>query len=182
MYNIDVYKSEKNTNITLYFDIHLNGVNNIYEAATITQQVAANKTIVLCNDLDIPVIEPLIKLNYIGYILKTAEPYQLNYAIKKYRNDEPHIDHEIDNYYKDKGAISKEIQGPSGKVTLTDKELEIILLLAQDFTPKIICKKLIMKMNTYKTHRTHICEKIHTAGFRNMDSFITHLRNIGWSF
>ncbi len=176
----DVLKfKNSHKNITLYFDIHLNGIKDIDHAVSITQQVSANQTIVLCYENDIPLIEPLIKLNYSGYILKTSEDYALNNAIKKYRNNRTHTDHLITKFYQQKNALSKQITGPSGKAILTEKEFEIVKLLFDDLKPSQICKRLNVSINTFKTHRKNLSVKIHRIGFHNIKTYLSKQRDMG---
>lgn len=49
-----------------------------------------------------------------------------------------------------------------GKSPLTNRELEIIKLIVNDFTSQEIAEKLFISIRTVETHRKHIMEKLHT--------------------
>ena len=46
---------------------------------------------------------------------------------------------------------------------LTDRELEVLVLLCEGFSNKIISKKLSISVHTVKDHIKHIMEKTHTT-------------------
>jgi len=49
-----------------------------------------------------------------------------------------------------------------GEIPLTNRELEIIKLIAADFSRQEIADKLFISVRTVETHRKHIMEKLHT--------------------
>ena len=49
-----------------------------------------------------------------------------------------------------------------GEVPLTNRELEVIKLIAADFSSQEIADKLFISIRTVETHRKHIMEKLHT--------------------
>ena len=49
-----------------------------------------------------------------------------------------------------------------GKTPLTNRELEIIKLIVNDYSSQEIAEKLFISIRTVETHRKHIMEKLHT--------------------
>lgn len=50
----------------------------------------------------------------------------------------------------------------TGKIPLTNRELEIIKLIVNDYHSQEIAEKLFISIRTVETHRKHIMEKLHT--------------------
>jgi PAS domain S-box-containing protein len=50
----------------------------------------------------------------------------------------------------------------TGKIPLTNRELEIIKLIIKDYSSQEIAEKLFISIRTVETHRKHIMEKLHT--------------------
>ena len=96
----------------------------------------------------------LMEIGVHGFLSKNAEPEEVERAIYSviekdfYRND-------IVN-----NAMLNGIKRTSGVNKLSSREMEILLLICQEFTPTEISDRLQISEKTFFNHRSHILEKI----------------------
>lgn len=79
---------------------------------------------------------------------------------------ESEIESLIDSYEKQLKTIS-----PEGVESLTDKEVEIILLVSEGLSSKEIADKLCVSKRTVDTHRTHLMQKLGFSSFPQLLKF-----------
>lgn len=101
-----------------------------------------------------------IRMGADGYLLKNTEPDDLRKAILRVASGE--------------GALSPEVTGPvmralarqaelTGHQPLSDRELDVLVCLADGLTTSQIASKLFISENTVKTHVRHILEKMEAS-------------------
>ena len=107
-------------------------------------------------------IFPAIKAGALGYLLKDAEPEELVAAIHQVYRGEPSLPPAIAR------KLLREIrQPPSQQQTtpdpLTERELEVLSLVAQGLDNQAIADRLTVTEVTVRTHISHILDKLHLA-------------------
>lgn len=93
-----------------------------------------------------------------GYLLKDTLPDELIRAIRRVNNGESLIEPSMVTRVLDR--FSKVIQKQEFANELTNRELEVLKLLAEGTSNKGIADKLFISIKTVKTHITHIFEKL----------------------
>jgi DNA-binding NarL/FixJ family response regulator len=106
-------------------------------------------------------IKEAIRAGADGYVLKSAERSELEKAIhligkgNKFYSDEVLI-----QLATDKGIEFKpEIDKPQ-KIAITPRELDVLKLIAQEFSGTQIAEKLFISPTTVETHRKHLMQKL----------------------
>jgi NarL family two-component system response regulator LiaR len=104
---------------------------------------------------------PAIKAGALGYLLKNASPQALLEAIRDVYRDEPTMSPDI------AGKLMRELQRtpdlPPTEEPLTEREVEVLRLVAQGMTNQDIAETLVIGVGTVRTHVSNILAKLHLA-------------------
>lgn len=107
-------------------------------------------------------IFPAIKTGASGYLLKDSSPQQLITAIRDVYRGESSLHPTIAR------KLMREIRGapkdhPTPSDSLTDREVEVLKLVAQGYSNQEIADKLVVSERTVGKHVSNILEKLHLA-------------------
>lgn len=96
-----------------------------------------------------------------GYLVKNADKAEVIEAIKTVYQQEPYYCKQTSNRLAQMIAKSRHNPFSRKKIaSFTDKELEIIHLICEEFTNKEIADKLYLSIRTVEGHRLKILEKM----------------------
>lgn len=136
-------------------DINMPGMDGLEAARIIKEKKPATKIIMLTTYNDKEIIAELVHIGVSGYLLKNSGKQELTEAIYKVMSGRYYFSAEVEDII---------INGLSGKKTndtvlLTDREKEIVQLLAREFTNDKIAAQLHISYRTVETHRKNIMQK-----------------------
>jgi NarL family two-component system response regulator LiaR len=104
---------------------------------------------------------PAIKAGALGYMLKNASPQALLQAIRDVHRGEPTMSPDIAS------KLMRELQRtshlPPTEEPLTEREVEVLRLVAQGLTNQEIAEELTIGVGTVRTHVSNILAKLHLA-------------------
>ena len=118
----------------------------------------ATKVIVLTSFDDDEKVFPAIKAGAAGYLLKDVRPAELAEAVRKASRGEALLAPSVAARLMQE--VSGERAAPGG---LTDRELEVLRLIARGLPNKQIAAELVVSEKTVKTHVSNILAKLHLA-------------------
>ncbi|NPV77189.1 MAG: response regulator transcription factor [Anaerolineae bacterium] len=120
-----------------------------------------SRILVLTSFAEDDLLFPAIKAGAHGYLLKDSSPQELLQAIKEIHCGQSSLHPAIAR------KLIAEMQNSSDQnetvEPLTDREVEILTLLAQGLPNKAIAEKLTLSERTVRTHVTNILSKLHLA-------------------
>ena len=102
-----------------------------------------------------------IKAGALGYLLKDASPNEIMAAIHQVHRGEMSMQPSIAQ--KLMREIQRSSKLPPTEDPLTERELEVLKLIAQGMPNQEIAEKLVISERTARTHVTHILSKLHLA-------------------
>jgi NarL family two-component system response regulator LiaR len=102
-----------------------------------------------------------VKAGAQGYLLKDASPQELLRAIQSVHEGKSSLDPEI--ALKVIHELNKPSVLPATDAPLTERELEILQLVARGLTNQRIAKELVISERTARTHIRNILAKLHLA-------------------
>lgn len=112
------------------------------------------KILVLTSYLDNEKIYPVIEAGARGYMLKTSSAAEILNAVRKVANGNISIQNEVDKKFR---AYEEE---PRLYEELTNRETDILNLLAKGYDNQSIANELFISLKTVKTHVSNILSKL----------------------
>lgn len=136
----------------------MNGLDATQRIKKINPEI---KIIILTMHDEKSLVKKFMEIGADGYTLKNSDKNLLISIIKKVASGENHFPAEL---LKEKESdIKKIIDTPSDailKSQLTDREIEILSMIAQGYSNKEIGDKLFISHRTVDTHRTNLMKKL----------------------
>lgn len=142
-------------------DLVLPGIDGVEATRQIKAVSPSTRVIVLTSFADGDKVFPSIKAGAISYLLKDVQPEELARAIRAAQRNEAVLHPEVAS------KLMKEFNGarpPENQVEqLTEREMDVLRLIAQGKSNKEIADALIISEKTVKTHVSNILSKLHLA-------------------
>ncbi|HUF37041.1 MAG TPA: response regulator transcription factor [Anaerolineales bacterium] len=95
-----------------------------------------------------------IRAGAIGYLLKDTQADELNRAIKAAAEGKVQLSPEA------AARLVREVRAPESPETLTEREIEVLRLLAKGRSNKEIAQELVIGEKTVKTHVSNVLSKL----------------------
>ena len=149
-----------NPNVVL-MDIHLPGESGIACTARLREKMPDLHVIMLTVYKDIRVIFQALKAGACGYVLKRAQDGEIMEAIAEVRAGGAPMTSEIARLVVRTFADTPTIPTSEDTEKLSERELEILALVAEGCPNKQIASRLSISSGTVRTHLVHIYEKLH---------------------
>lgn len=147
---------ELNPDIVL-LDINMQGYNGLDVLEELRQHSQISRVVILTIHNEAAYVNKAMKLGASGYVLKDSSSEDLKTAIVEVMNGKKYIDPQVIPYlYSDRNNLYSNAQ----EMTLTDRELEVLILLTQGLFNKEIGYKLGISEKTVKNHVSNIFKKI----------------------
>ncbi len=143
-------------------DIHLPGESGIACTARLREKMPDLQVIMLTVYKDIKMIFQALKAGACGYVLKRADESEILEAIAEVRAGGAPMTSEIARMVVRAFADTPQKAPPThGTDQLSDREMEILALVAEGCPNKEIAARLFISTGTVRTHLMHIYEKLH---------------------
>jgi DNA-binding NarL/FixJ family response regulator len=146
--------SSKTIDVCL-LDINMPGLDGIETTKMISERKPHVKIIMLTTYNDREIISEMVQLGVAGYLLKNSDKSELVEAIHKVMNGRHYFSSEVEQIIL-QGLIEKKT---SEVVPLTERELQVVRLLAKEYTNEKIAGELHISYRTVETHRKNIMQK-----------------------
>lgn len=136
-------------------DISMPGMDGIETARKLCQSYSGIKIIMLTTYSDREIISELVHIGVSGYLLKNSDKEELAEAIHRVMKGRHYFSEDIEKIILE-GLTEK--RAPE-VVPLTDRELQVVQLLAKEYTNDKIAEELHISFRTVETHRKNIMQK-----------------------
>ena len=119
------------------------------------------RILVLTSFSDDDTVFPAIKAGALGYLLKNTTPNILLNAIRDVHKGNSSMSPDIAN--KLMSELQQRSDLPLTKESLTEREMDVLNLVAQGLTNQEIADQLVISEGTARTHVSNILSKLHLA-------------------
>jgi DNA-binding NarL/FixJ family response regulator len=145
----------KNDYDVCLLDISMPGLDGMETARMIKEKKPGIRIIMLTTYNDREIISELVHIGVSGYLLKNSDKHELVEAIQKVMKGRHYFSEEVERII---------LQGLNEKkstevISLTERELEVVQLLAREYTNEKIAGELHISYRTVETHRKNIMQK-----------------------
>jgi len=142
-------------------DVSLPELNGIEATRQIVKRSEGTKVLILSMHLDEVCVRESLKAGARGYLLKDSEDLDLVRAVKTLGQGRSYFSPPISQLLLE-GYVSDPVtpRAEDGLGLLTDREREVLQLVAEGKTNKEIAVRLDVSVNTVETHRKHTMEKL----------------------
>jgi len=130
------------------------------------------KTLVVSMHIDGGMIDKLIRNNVDGYVPKNAEKEELLNAIHTILGGEKYFSAEIKRAYTDAMFENKKQE----EIALTNREIEVLKLIAEENTTQEIADKLFLSKHTIESYRKNLISKLQV---KNLAGLTKHAIKMG---
>ena len=142
-------------------DVSLPELNGIEATRQIVKRSEGTKVLILSMHLDEVCVRESLKAGARGYLLKDSEDLDLVRAVKTLGQGRSYFSPPISQLLLE-GYVSDPVtpRAEDGLGLLTDREREVLQLVAEGKTNKEIAVRLDVSVNTVETHRKRTMEKL----------------------
>ncbi|MRS02482.1 response regulator transcription factor [bacterium] len=153
-----VEKAEQLLPDVILLDLVMPNLDGIEAAIRIKAKLPDVKIVIITSSLEESQVIASIKAGAAGYLLKDSSPLEIEDAIKKVNRGETAFPSRITNIMVKE--LNKPSKPPSKCTTLTDRETEILKLIANGMSNQEIADKLFLSVWTVRTYVTGILDKL----------------------
>ena len=155
-----VQLTEKHSPDVVVMDVSMPDLNGIDATRQIISRSPGTKVIALSMHSDRQFVAEMFRAGASGYLLKDAAFDQLASAIRTVAHDETFIAPAISGLDLEEFKVRESQSEPLMKPKLTEREREVLQLLAEGKGTKEIAADLFLSAKTVETHRQHLMDKL----------------------
>lgn len=155
----------KNEIDLLITDFNMPGMDGLSLIHTVKVINPSIKIVVLSMHDEVHLVKEILKAGVSGYVLKKDTQTELLQAIKEVSLGKVFLSNDINK------LLIINLQNPDEGKLLTDREREIVKLIAREFTNKQIADHLFISERTVETHRKNIFRKTKTNSLVGLIKF-----------
>lgn len=133
-------------------------LDGIAATARILADRPATRVLVLTSHGDDDTVLPAVRAGAVGYLLKDIDPADLEAAIRAAHRGQAVLAPRVTGAVL--AAASSREHRPAGLDTLTAREREVLALLGEGLTNRLIARRLGVAEKTVKTHVSHVLAKL----------------------
>ena len=155
---------EENEADILILDVNMPEMDGIEVLEAFNKLKKNQKTIILSSYDDVKFVKELTTLGADGFLAKTSAGEHIIKAIKSVHNGEPYFSDDIKegllNMYIGQNVVKGSRPGKKAVSNLTERELEVLKLVAKECSTSQIADQLHISVNTVETYRKNLLKKI----------------------
>ncbi|MBD0254650.1 MAG: response regulator transcription factor [Cytophagales bacterium] len=145
-------------------DIHMPVADGLQTTRLLRGRYPHTKVLILTMNNEISLIKHVLEAGALGYVLKTSGKEDLERAIRRVAAGltffSEAVAAELARQYMPEGASAVQFPKEDAKTPLTEREREIVALIAREYSSAEIANLLFISPATVDTHRKNIQHKL----------------------
>jgi two-component system response regulator NreC len=142
-------------------DISMPNLNGFESTRQIKKRFPKTRVVILTMHFNREYVLQSLRAGASGYLVKKTAPSELIAAIESVHRGETYLSPAVTGFVVDEFIHQSESrEQEEDYYNLTDREREILQLIAEGKSTKDIADQLYISVNTVSSHRTHIREKL----------------------
>lgn len=146
-------------------DYNMPGMDGLSLLHTVKRLFPQTKIILLSMHDEVHLVKEILKAGVDGYVLKKDTHKELLNAIRDVRQNKVYLSSDVNK------LLITNLNNPDEGKLLTDREREILKLIAKEYTNKNIAEELFISERTVETHRKNIFKKTGTNNLVGLIKF-----------
>ena len=154
-----VQMSEKLQPDVVVMDVSMPDLNGIDATKQIVSRTPGTRVIALSMHSDRQFVVEMFRAGAKGYMLKDSAFEELASVIRTVVHNQTYVAPKISGFSME-DVVRRDTNGPLLAPRLTDREREVLQMLAEGKGTKEIAAELFLSAKTVETHRQHLMEKL----------------------
>lgn len=159
---------DKTTCDIILMDINMPEMDGIEATKLVKTKYSTVKILMLTMFSSRDYIEKLLRAGADGYILKNTGKAELQEAIETLMNGESYFSKEVTERIMEGLQKKKNMEKSTYLVELTEREIDVLKLIVQEFTTVEIAEKLFISTHTVETHRKNLISKLNVRNIAGL--------------
>lgn len=155
-------------------DLRLKGGDGLELIRTLKAQFPSLRILVLSQFDEALYAERVLRAGAQGYLMKDQATADLLGAIRPVLSGEVYLNRTMTNHLLQKTFANKPLPRTARVEQLTDRELQVLLLLGTGIGTRKIAEQLNLSIKTVETYREHLKQKLDLPGASELVHFATH--------
>jgi DNA-binding NarL/FixJ family response regulator len=158
-------------------DVSMPGLDGIKVTERVQARCPEVKILALTAYKDKGYLDQLLRAGASGYVLKGSRPEELMQAIRSVSIGQVYIDPEMTTEIVGRYARAQGARKVSQQGEITDREEQVLRLIAQGYSNKEIAGQLNISVKTVESHKAKVMEKL---DLRSRAEMVRYALRQGW--
>ena len=151
-------------------DINLPRTNGLEATRLLHREAPQTRVLILTVHNNKEYVLQIVQAGARGYVLKDTSPKELVQAIEQVNRGEAFFSADVARFVLN-DYVTTSGRRKSGEEELSDREREVLALIAEGYSNKSIASKLGLSVRTVETHRARIMRKLNTHSTAGLTKF-----------
>jgi two-component system nitrate/nitrite response regulator NarL len=149
-------------------DLDIPVMSGLAVTEVVRQEMPDVKVIILSMFRSLECVSNVMSSGITGYVLKESPPEEIKFAIESVADGQPYFSPEVARL-----ALNQFVRGSGNSPlsTLTNREREVLVQIAEGYSNKEVASRLDMGVRTVETHRERIMRKLSIHSVAGLTKF-----------
>ena len=158
-------------------DVSMPELNGLQATKKLKQQCPQVKVLAMTRHTDGGYLQQLLQAGASGYVLKQSKSVELLRAIRAIAAGQTYLDPAITEKVVGGFIGGRGARGAPAETTLTEREVEVLRLIALGYTNKEVAARLSLSVKTVEAHKARGMEKL---GMKSRVDLVRYAMLQGW--